>query len=201
MTAKRAIGAAISAGVRGTLDPERSFGYQVRRCHRSFDRLLESVLAHRGLKTGFWYYLRVLWIKDGVTQKYLSDMTNVTENTTVSMIDGMVRCGLVTRQRNPADRREMRVSLTPLGRRLEGELMRPAISINQVATAGIEPSELDTCLSVLSRMSANLRSELEKVDASCATRSSRRSASRDDVVLRKARERSSVGVLRALTRR
>lgn len=54
------------------LDPEQSLGYQVRRCHRRFDRLLSAYLARHDLKTGFWYYLRVLWLKDGVTQKYLT---------------------------------------------------------------------------------------------------------------------------------
>jgi DNA-binding MarR family transcriptional regulator len=153
-----------SVADRQVLDPQKSFGYQVRRCHRSFDRLLAYHLAQRGLKTGFWYYLRVLWIRDGVTQKHLSDMTNVAENTTVSMIDGMVNSGLVTRERNPDDRREMRVSLTTKGRRLQSGLIGHAIGINRIATQGIDPDELNVCLSVLSRMSVNLLAELERIE-------------------------------------
>lgn len=148
-----------------TLDPERSLGYQVRRCHRRFDRLIASYLARHNLKVGFWYYLRVLWIKDGVTQKYLSDMTNVTENTTASMIDGMIENGLVTRQRDETDRRKLSISLTSKGRALEKELIGYAISINREATRGLDPQDVEICARVLAAMSANLQAEFEKVEA------------------------------------
>lgn len=144
-------------------DPENSLGYQVRRAHRRFDRLLNAYLARHDLKTGFWYYLRVLWRKDGVTQKYLSDMTHVTENTTVAMINSMVRNGLVTRDKDPDDRRKLRIILTGRGKALEQELMQYAIDINRTATAGIDPAEVRICASVLQRMSVNLAAEFESL--------------------------------------
>lgn len=147
------------------LDPELSLGYQVRRCHRRFDRLLSAYLAKHKLKTGFWYYLRVLWLRDGVTQKYLSDMTNVTENTTVAMINAMLRQGLVQRAKDKDDRRKLRITLTDHGRALEKELMRYAIDINKVAVAGIEPHEVEICRSVLERISANLAAEFDSLPA------------------------------------
>ncbi|MBT2246760.1 winged helix-turn-helix transcriptional regulator [Sphingobium sp. BHU LFT2] len=145
------------------LDPEKSLGYQVRRCHRRFDRLLNAYLSPHGLKSGFWYYLRVLWLGEGVTQKYLSDMTNVAENTTVTMINGMVAQGLVERTRDASDRRKLRIFLTDQGRALEQEMMQYAIDINQAALAGIDPQEIEICASVLGRMSANLKAELESL--------------------------------------
>jgi MarR family transcriptional regulator, organic hydroperoxide resistance regulator len=147
------------------LDPELSLGYQVRRCHRRFDRLLSAYLAKHKLKTGFWYYLRVLWLRDGVTQKYLSDMTNVTENTTVAMINAMLRQGLVQRAKDKDDRRKLRITLTDHGRALEKELMQYAIDINKVAVAGIEPREVEICRSVLERISANLAAEFDRLPA------------------------------------
>jgi MarR family transcriptional regulator, organic hydroperoxide resistance regulator len=145
------------------LDPESSLGYQVRRCHRRFDRLLASHLAPRGLKSGYWYYLRVLWLKDGVTQEQLSRSTNVTQNTTVTMIAGMIKTGLVRRERDTHDRRKMRVYLTERGRRLEAELISFATAINKIASKGIKGKELDTCLQVLKRMSENLQVEFDRI--------------------------------------
>lgn len=138
------------------LHPEDSAGYQVRRCHRRFDRLLTAYLSQHGLKTGYWYYLRVLWSEDGVSQKFLSDRTNVAENTTASIINSMVNDGLVTRERDPVDRRKFRISLTDRGRALEGELTAYARTINAVATRGIAQSDIDLCFTVLRQMSANL---------------------------------------------
>ena len=145
------------------LDPDLSPGYQVRGAHRRFDRLLNAYLNRHQLKTGFWYYLRVLWLQDGVTQKYLSDMTNVTENTTVSLINSMVRQGLVKRTRDADDRRKLRITLTDQGRALEKELMHYAADINRIAVEGIEPSDVATCISVLHHMSVNLAAEFDKL--------------------------------------
>ncbi len=155
---------------RPELDPEHSLGYQVRRCHRRFDRLLNAQLSRYRLKSGFWYYLRVLWLGDGVTQKYLSDSTNVTENTTVSMINAMVKDGLVERSQDREDRRKMRITLTARGRALEDELIKYAIDINCIAAHGIDPREIEICSSVLRRMSENLGAAFENmpVDAGAA---------------------------------
>ncbi|KFL46180.1 hypothetical protein IL54_1596 [Sphingobium sp. ba1] len=100
-----------------------------------------------------------------MTQKYLSDMTNVTENTTVAMINAMLRQGLVQRAKDKDDRRKLRITLTDHGRALEKELMQYAIDINKVAVAGIEPREVEICRSVLERISANLAAEFDRLPA------------------------------------
>lgn len=142
------------------LPPERSLGYQVRRCHRMFDRTLTARLASHNLNSGFWYYLRALWMRDGMTQKELSDVTNVTQNTTVSMINLMIDKGLVTRARDSSDRRKLRISLTSKGRRLQRELFHNAFEINGAAAEGIPSNQIETCLSVLARVSNNLQRAL-----------------------------------------
>lgn len=142
------------------LPPERSLGYQVRRCHRMFDRMLSARLASHDLNSGFWYYLRALWMQDGLTQKELSDVTNVAENTTVTMVNLMIKKGLVTRTRDVSDRRKLRICLTQRGRRLQAELFNYAFEINDVAAAGIPLSQIETCLSVLAQVSENLQRSL-----------------------------------------
>ena len=159
------------------LPPERSLGNQVRRCHRMFDRLLSAYLSRHNLNSGFWYYLRALGIEGGLTQKRLSDITNVTETTTVTMIELMIKSGLVARSRDPCDRRKLRVSLTRRGRELHDKLLPCAFEINAIASAGIDRTELETCLSVLMRMSANLQESLA-VQAAGSTRTKRQPKAR-----------------------
>ena len=142
------------------LPPGRSLGYQVRRCHRMFDRMLTARLAPHALNSGFWYYLRALWIQDGITQKELSDITHVAENTTVAMINQMISSGLVERSRDAEDRRKQRISLTARGRSLHSALMHHAFDINAVAAAGIPKQDVETCLAVLARMGENLQQAL-----------------------------------------
>lgn len=138
------------------LPTTESYGFNVRRAHRAFDRLLNSLLMRHGLKTGYWYYLRVLWIDDHLTQKRLSELNNVAENTTTAMIAAMVRDGLVTRQRDPKDKRSLIVSLTPKAAALRETLLPYVQQVNSIAAEGIGEEQLAICLDVIQRMSANL---------------------------------------------
>ena len=150
-------------GYRSTMDnlaPDKSLGFNVRRAHRAFDRLLNANLMRHKLSTGFWYYLRVLWIDNGLTQKELSKRNNVTENTTTSTVLSMTREGLVTRERDADDNRKRIVRLTPKALKLRTLLLPYARQVNEVARRNISTEELDICLDVLKRMSANLEAEL-----------------------------------------
>src|SRR4030081_2063676 len=91
------------------LPPSKSVGMQVRRCHLRFDRMLTAHLAVHGLNSGDWYYLRALWIQDGLTHGELSQETHVANNTTTAMINAMIKGGLVQRRPDPTDGRKSRV--------------------------------------------------------------------------------------------
>ncbi|MCR5876466.1 MarR family transcriptional regulator [Phenylobacterium sp. J426] len=136
--------------------PEDSLGFQVRRCHRAFERVLTEHLAEHKVSAGFWGFLRALWQENGATQKRLSQLNNVTEPTAVTTLNGMTKAGLIRRQRNAEDRRKQNVHLTPEGERLKAELLPIAGRINTLAAEGIDPEELRITLSVLRRMSENL---------------------------------------------
>ncbi len=56
--------------------------------------------------------------RDGVNLNSLAERLEVATSTAVRMIDRLLAAGLVTRQENPADRREVLLGLTPDGRRI-----------------------------------------------------------------------------------
>lgn len=143
------------------LPPDQSLGFQVRRCHRAFDRVLNAHLAPAGLTSGFWYFLRALWQENGATQRRLAQLNNVTEPTAVTVLAAMERLDLIRRDRNTQDRRKINVFLTPRGEALEAELTPTAARINEIAGEGVTAAELATCLSVLKRMTDNLSREAQ----------------------------------------
>src|SRR5262249_36942587 len=131
--ARRAAGSTISAGV-ATLKKERhvasrrstkgrssrtpefppteSSGYLVRDTHRAFQRLLERRIAAYGVTRGQWYFLRVLWNEDGLTQRELSARVGMMEPTTVIALRSMEKSGLIRRRRSTDDKRRSHVWLT-----------------------------------------------------------------------------------------
>ena len=67
----------------GDFPPAESSGYLVRDAHRAFQRLLEKRIAPYGVTRGQWYFLRVLWNEDGLSQRELSARVGMMEPTTV----------------------------------------------------------------------------------------------------------------------
>ena len=140
----------------GVFPPRLSSGYLVRDAHRAFQRLLERRIAPYGVVRGQWYFLRVLWITDGLSQRELSARVGMMEPTTVIALRTMERVGLIRRVRGDDDRRKVRVFLTAKAKRLRGELLAVARTITDEAEAGLTPRDLATFRRVIARMTANL---------------------------------------------
>ena len=138
------------------LPPRLSSGYLVRDAHRAFQRLLERRIAAYGVTRGQWYFLRVLWITDGLSQRELSARVGMMEPTTVIALRSMERGGLIRRARNQDDRRKVRVFLTAKARRLRNELLLVAKSITDAAEEGIVARDLGVFRRVITRITANL---------------------------------------------
>jgi MarR family transcriptional regulator, organic hydroperoxide resistance regulator len=138
------------------LPPRLSSGYLVRDAHRAFQRLLERRIAAYGVTRGQWYFLRVLWITDGLSQRELSARVGMMEPTTVIALRSMERSGLIRRVRSESDRRKAEVWLTGKAKRLRNELLSVARTITDEAEAGINPRDLALFRRVIERMTANL---------------------------------------------
>ena len=136
--------------------PRLSSGYLVRDAHRAFQRLLERRIAPYGVTRGQWYFLRVLWTTDGLSQRELSARVGMMEPTTVIALRSMEKAGLIRRVRSGDDRRKVRVLLTAKAKRLRNELLDVARMITDEAEQGVAARDLATFRRVIARMTANL---------------------------------------------
>lgn len=89
----------------------------------------KAQLAKHGVPWSAWYYLRVLWEHDAITQRELTERVGVMQPNTVSALQTMRRAGWVTIARGDQDRRQIIVSLTPKGRKLMQRLLPEIRSI------------------------------------------------------------------------
>ncbi len=148
---------ATPGGVR--LDPAASPGYIVRDTHLAFARALRARLHPHGMTPGQYFFLRALWIEQGLSQRELSRRVGTTEPTTASALRLLEKKGLVRRVRNRNDRRTINIFLTAEGSGLKDELLAHAIDINAAAVAGLPQADIDRALELLRRMGENLESE------------------------------------------
>jgi len=143
------------------LDPNESPGYLVRDTNIAVGKALRRRLAKYGMTLGQYYFMRALWIEEGLSQRELSRRVGTTEPTTASVLRLLEKNGLVRRVRNRKDRRTINIFLTPKGRNLKNELLRIAIQINEIATDGFSPRDLANIKRLMTAMKANLDQDEE----------------------------------------
>ena len=108
-----------------------------------------------------WYFLRVLWTKEGMTQAELSAQVGVVTPATVAALNSLERRNLIERRADERDRRKARIHLTPKGRALEKELMPIAQKVLSNALRGISKEDLRVCRRVLEQIQMNSRSNTD----------------------------------------
>jgi DNA-binding MarR family transcriptional regulator len=140
----------------GLLPPAESSGYLVRDAHRAFQWLLERRIAPYGVTRGQWYFLRVLWIEDGLSQRELSARVGMMEPTTVIALRSMEKAGLIRRVRSADDRRKAQVWLTERAKQMRDELLTVACGVTEEAQEGISARDFKIFQRVILRMTANL---------------------------------------------
>ena len=136
--------------------PGQSVGYLVRDANRLFGRNLQDKIASAGVLLGHWYFLRVLWEDEGLTQRELSERVGMKESTTFTALTSMERNGLIRRSRNETDRRKVNVFLTPKGKALKAKLLPLAKDVNEIATQDFSADEVKQLRTLLERVRRNL---------------------------------------------
>jgi len=104
-------------------------------------RALQARLAAHGVSFGHWTFLRILWERDGLTQRELSDEAGVMEPTTGAAIRAMETLGYLTRRRTARNRKNVYVHLTAKGRALKAKLVPLAVEVNEIGLAGVSAQD------------------------------------------------------------
>ncbi len=124
---------------------------QVRAVHRMFVQDLERFLEPHDVTVSMWYFLRVLWDEDGLSQRVLSDRANVSSAAAVEPLRTMEKRRLIERRPDAKDKRRMHVFLTAEGRALKS-LLPQAAKMHSEALACLSEGEIGFLGLVLSRL-------------------------------------------------
>jgi DNA-binding MarR family transcriptional regulator len=135
---------------------DESIGFLVRDLNRAIQRALQGRIAAFGVSPGGWYFLRVLWEEEGLTQRELAARVGMMEPTAVIALRGLERAGWIRRTRDARDRRKILVTLTPSGRALRERLLPLAHAVNAEVCRGLTAEERAAFIALLRRARGNL---------------------------------------------
>jgi MarR family transcriptional regulator for hemolysin len=124
-------------------------------------RAFEQALSQAGGSQSTWLVLLSLKTGRWRTQSELADAVGLRGPTLTHHLDAMERDGLVTRARDPENRRIQRVELTERGEESFHRLRRAAQAFDARLRSGLAEDELDLLRDLLARLVANIEDDGE----------------------------------------
>jgi MarR family transcriptional regulator for hemolysin len=131
-------------------------GLAVARTARTLTRAFEDALAAAGGSQSAWLVLLQLKINPGATQRDLAEALELREATMTHHLSGMERDGLITRRRDPANRRVHQIELTDEGEHAFHRLRKAAAEFDERLRNGIAPERLTALGDTLALLAANV---------------------------------------------
>jgi MarR family transcriptional regulator for hemolysin len=137
-------------------------GLELARSARTVSRAFDDALAQAGGSLPVWLVLRNLKTGQVSSQRDLADAVGVRQATLTYHLNAMDAQGLVTRTRDPANRRIHIVELTPVGEAAFLRLRDAATAFDRRLRSGLTDTDLDGLADLLGRLAGNVTGERGK---------------------------------------
>jgi MarR family transcriptional regulator for hemolysin len=119
-------------------------------------RAFDDALAEAGGSLPVWLVLISLKSRPSASQRQLADAAGIQGATLTHHLNAMESAGLVTRRRDPANRRVHVVELTSAGDALFLRLRDAATAFDQQLRSGLPEHDLDQLAELLTRLRGNV---------------------------------------------
>src|SRR5450755_1430243 len=131
-------------------------GLQLTRAARSVSRAFDDALAEAGGSLPVWLVLISLKSQQPGNQRELANAVGIREATLTHHLNAMDAQGLVTRRRDPANRRVHLVELTEAGEAAFLRLRSAAVEFDQRLRRGISSDDVAALEDLLGRLEQNM---------------------------------------------
>jgi MarR family transcriptional regulator for hemolysin len=126
------------------------------RATRTVSRAFDDALSQAGGSLPVWLVLVNLKASPGAAQREIAEAMGVSEATLTHHLNGMDDQGLITRRRDPANRRVHVVELTEVGEETFVRLRAAALAFDRRLRRGVTEIEVGQLRSLLDRLAINV---------------------------------------------
>jgi MarR family transcriptional regulator, transcriptional regulator for hemolysin len=135
---------------------QEPIGLYVTRTSKALSRAFDEALASAGGSLPVWLVLVSLKGRTWGTQRELAKALGIEGATLTHHLDAMERAGLVTRTRDPANRRVQRMELTEEGDAAFHRMREAAVAFDERLRSGLDEADIERTREVLARLRANV---------------------------------------------
>ena len=136
-------------------------GLQLARVAKTVSRAFDAALAGAGGSVPVWLILVSLKAQSHGAQRELADAIGIEGATLTHHLNKMEAAGLVTRRRDPGNRRVHQVALTEAGDALFFSLLDRVVTFDEQLRAGFADQDLEQLRASLDRLAANSAARVE----------------------------------------
>ena len=126
------------------------------RTAKSASAAFDAAMSRAGGSLPIWLVLLSLKTSRGASQRAMAEAMGIQGATLTHHLNGMVAAGLVTRRRDPGNRRVHIVELTETGEELFDTLRTVAVTFDEQLRCGLSASVLDEFARVLGQLGRNI---------------------------------------------
>jgi MarR family transcriptional regulator for hemolysin len=130
-------------------------GLQLARVAKTVGRAFDVALGDAGGSVPVWLILVSLKAQSHGAQRELADAVGIEGATLTHHLNKMEAAGLVTRRRDPGNRRVHQVQLTAAGEALFASLLQRVAAFDRQLRAGFSGSDLEQLRGLLDRLAEN----------------------------------------------
>lgn len=135
--------------------PETPIGLHIARTARTVSRAFDAALVAAGGSQPTWTVLLALQAGPTRNQRELAEAAGIQGATLTHHLNAMESAGLITRRRDPANRRVHLVEMTEAGEQAFLRLAAAATAFDERLRAGLDAAELAEARRLLSRLADN----------------------------------------------
>jgi MarR family transcriptional regulator for hemolysin len=139
------------------LRPERTpIGLQLARTARQVSRAFDDALAATGGSLPVWLVLLNLKIQSDTNQSKLAEAVGISGATLTHHLNSMESEGLIMRRRDPSNRRNHIIEISPAGEQAFHRLAGAAQAFDERLRSSLSAAELATLQTLLGQLGAGL---------------------------------------------
>jgi MarR family transcriptional regulator, transcriptional regulator for hemolysin len=135
---------------------QQPIGLQLNQAARTVARAFDDALAEAGGSLPVWLVLLAMKTRNLASQRELAEVVGIREATLTHHLGAMEAAGMISRHRDPANRRIHVVELTPAGDEMFLTLRTAAVAFDKRLRKGITEPEIATFRGLLARLAGNV---------------------------------------------
>jgi len=136
---------------------EFSFGRKFGLLGRLYLAVLAEKLKHLGITKHFSVLVLLDKMGDHCSQKFIADTLHIDKTMMVGVLDDLGSKGFIKRIKNPSDRREYWIQLTPKAKKHMPEIKQVVNTINKIILKELDAAEIKKFHSRLNTIYKNIK--------------------------------------------